>query len=266
MRGLSAKSLVGVLAAVEAAKGDAYVVGNELFDVVGILDMSPQLRRILADPAIEAQAQDGLARSVFGDKISEGALSTVIAAASARWSSGRDMSDALETAGVLAHVIAADKAGSLDTLEDQLFGFGQVVDSDPELRRVITDRTIDAGSKNTLIGRLLDGKVSASVEALAKQAATARTGSFEKRLATFTELAATRRNRILAVVRVAYELGDAEKARLTSALTAKYGRDVHINIIVDTDVVGGISVAVGDQIVDGTVSSRLEDARRRIAG
>lgn len=266
MRGISAKSLADVLAAVDAAQGDADAIGTELFGVVRILDGSPQLRRTLADPAIESGAQDGLARTVFGDRIGPGALSVVTVAASSRWSSGRDMSDALETAGVLAHVIAADQAGSLDALEDQLFGFGRIVAEDSELRQVITDRTIDADAKDTLIGRLLDTKVSASVEALAKQAATARTGSFEKRLVAFSDIVAARRNRTPAVVRVAYELGDDEKARLTAALSAKYGRDVHLNIIVDPDVVGGISVAVGDQVSDGTVSSRLEDARRRIAG
>ncbi|MGB9012903.1 MAG: F0F1 ATP synthase subunit delta, partial [Aeromicrobium sp.] len=75
-----------------------------------------------------------------------------------------------------------------------------------------------------------------------------------------------RRNRLLAEVRVAYELADAEKERLAAALTTKYGRDVHLNIVVDTSIVGGISVSVGDEIVDGTMSTRLEAARRQLAG
>lgn len=266
MRGISAKSLAEVLDAVNAAKGSLDELGDELFGVVGVLDSSPALRRLLTDPSTETEAQERLAGDVFGDKIGAGALAVVKAAASHRWSSGRDFADGLETAGVAAHVAAADKAGELNALEDQLFEFGQLVADNAELRTVITDRAVPAAPKAALVATLLDGKVSTATAALAKQAVAARTGSFEKSLAAFAGTAAERRGRLLAEVRVAYELGDDEKQRLATALAAKYGREVHINTILDPSVVGGISVAVGDQIVDGSVSSRLEDARRRIAG
>jgi len=71
---------------------------------------------------------------------------------------------------------------------------------------------------------------------------------------------------LLAEVRVAYELSDSEQTRLAQALGKKYGRDVHLNIVVDPSVVGGIAVSVGDEVVDGTMSTRLEVARRRLAG
>lgn len=266
MRGISAKSLADVLAAVNADTGDADVLGDELFNIVGILDGSPSLRRILTDPSTEEAARANLAKTVFGGKISDGALVVLDVAVQSRWASGRDLSDGLETAGVSAHVAAADKAGELDSLETELFDFNQAVVGDSELRQVLTDRSIPAGPKAELVGTLIDGKVSKATAALAKQAVAARTGSFDKAIAAFAQTAASRRNRLLAEVRVAYELGDDEKQRLATALAAKYGREVHINTILDPSVVGGISVAVGDEVVDGSVSSRLEDARRRIAG
>ncbi|MDQ3166780.1 MAG: F0F1 ATP synthase subunit delta, partial [Actinomycetota bacterium] len=45
-----------------------------------------------------------------------------------------------------------------------------------------------------------------------------------------------------------------------------YGQPVHLNVLVDPAVLGGLSVEVGDEIIDATMSGRLEDARRRIAG
>ncbi len=266
MRGISAKSLADVLAAVNADTGDADVLGDELFNIVGILDGSPALRRLLTDPSTEEAARAKLAKTVFGGKVSDGALTVLDVAVQSRWASGRDLSDGLETAGVSAHVAAADKAGELDSLETELFDFNQAVVGDSELRQVLTDRSIAAGPKAELVGKLIDGKVSKAVSALAKQAVAARTGSFDKAIAAFASTAASRRNRLLAEVRVAYELGDDEKQRLAAALATKYGREVHINTILDPTVVGGISVAVGDEVVDGSVSSRLEDARRRIAG
>lgn len=266
MRGISAKSLVEVLKAVDAAEGSLDELGDQLFGVVDVLDSAPALRRLLTDPGTEMASQAELASTVFGGKIGDSALNVVKTAAQHRWSSGRDFADGLEIAGVSAHVAAADKAGDLDDLETQLFDFGRAVAGDSELRQVITDRAVPAAPKAKLVGSLLDGKVSVATVALAKQAVAARTGSFEKALEAFTRTAADRRNRLLAEVRVAYELGDDEKQRLATALAAKYGREVHINTILDPGVIGGISVAIGDQIVDGSISSRLEDARRRIAG
>ena len=266
MRGISAKSLADVLEAVNADKGDADALGDELFDIVGVLDDSPALRRLLTDPSTEDEAKAKLANTIFGGKVSDGALTVLDVAVRSRWASGRNLSDGLETAGVSAHVKAADSAGELDSLETELFDFNQVVVGDSELRQVLTDRAIPAGPKAELVGKLVDGKVSKATAALAKQAVAARTGSFDKAIAAFAQTAASRRSRLLAEVRVAYDLGDDEKQRLAAALAAKYGREVHINTILDPTVVGGISVSVGDQIVDGSVSSRLEDARRRIAG
>jgi F-type H+-transporting ATPase subunit delta len=41
---------------------------------------------------------------------------------------------------------------------------------------------------------------------------------------------------------------------------------VHPNVVVDPEVIGGVRVEIGDDIIDGTVVSRLDDARRRLAG
>jgi F-type H+-transporting ATPase subunit delta len=67
-------------------------------------------------------------------------------------------------------------------------------------------------------------------------------------------------------VHSARPLDEATQQRLASALTRQYGRPVHLNIVVDPAVVGGLRVEIGDDVIDGTVSARLDDARRKIAG
>ena len=85
-------------------------------------------------------------------------------------------------------------------------------------------------------------------------------------LAAFGVTAAARRSRLLAEVRVATALDEADQTRLAAALAKKYGRDVHLNFVIDPSIVGGIAVSVGDEVVDGSMSTRLEVARRRLAG
>ena len=85
-------------------------------------------------------------------------------------------------------------------------------------------------------------------------------------LTAYQKIAAEVRGEGVATVRVARPLADADRERLADALARTYGRDVHLNVIVDPDVLGGIRVEIGDDVIDGTVSSRLDDAGRRLAG
>ena len=266
MRGASANSLAIVIQAVEETSGSLDTLGDELFAVAGVLDRTPAVRRVLTDPGTEAEARSGLAAKVFDGKVGQSTLVVLAAAALSRWASGRDLSDAIELAGLAAHVAAADKDGSLDALEDELFEGQRIIDESHELRGVLADRSIPAEHKGTLLDSIFGKKVSKAALALLKQAAATRTGSFDAVLARFADEVAARRQRVLAEVRSAYELGTAESKRLAEALSATYGQEVHLNVIVDPTIVGGLRVSIGDDVIDGTVAGRLEDARRQLAG
>ena len=77
-------------------------------------------------------------------------------------------------------------------------------------------------------------------------------------------MAAVRQDRLVAVVTSAVPLTDEQKSRLADALSRIQGKQVLINVVVDPSVVGGIQVRVGDEVIDGTLANRLEQARRRL--
>lgn len=266
MRGVSAVTLNEVLAAVDGSKGELDLIGDELFSVTAVLDKTAPLRRVLTDPGTEPEARAGIASAVLADKVSAAAMAILDKAVRGRWSEGRDLTDGLEVAGVAAHVAAADKAGHLDKMETELFEAGRIIDADRDLRQTLSDRLIVPAAKASLVDEIFAGKVSAPTVALIRQATAARTGSFDKVLGIFADEVAARRSRLLAEVRSTYALSDAELQRIAAALGKRYGCDLHLNTIIDPDVVGGIKVSVGGDVIDGTVSSRLEDARRLIAG
>ncbi|MFT4299551.1 MAG: F0F1 ATP synthase subunit delta [Aeromicrobium sp.] len=267
LRGASAASLEAVLAAVDASSTDAAAeIGEQLFGVVGTLDATPALRRVLTDPSTESAAKASLASSIFGQVLSAATLAVVDAAVAGRWSAGRDLADGLEVAGVVAQVAAADAAGVLDAVEGELFEVARVVAETPQLRSALSDSAAPAAAKADLIGSLLDGKAQPVTAAIVRQAARARRASFERTLEGFADLVAARRGRLLAQVRTANPLAKADHDRLAAALTARYGRPVQLNVVIDSSVIGGLSVSVADDVIDGTMSSRLEAARRRLAG
>ena len=113
---------------------------------------------------------------------------------------------------------------------------------------------------------LLDGKALPATVTLVKQALVGHHRTVTVALATYQQVAAEVHGQRVATVRVAHPLADADRQRLTDALSRHYDREIHLNVIVDPEVIGGISVEIGDDVIDGTVSSRLDDAGRQLAG
>ena len=85
-------------------------------------------------------------------------------------------------------------------------------------------------------------------------------------LATYREVAAESQGEVVATVRVARPLAAADERKLTEVLSSQYDTTVHLNVVVDPDVLGGVRVEIGDEVIDGTIASRLDDARRRLVG
>jgi F-type H+-transporting ATPase subunit delta len=284
MRGSSARSQQTLLDRVDASVAggtDPRTLGDELFAVVEVLDGQPVLRRLLTDPGTSEQAKRGMVKHLFGTgdkgfirsllsraegKVSDATVDVLSDAAAVRWHSTRDLPDALERAGINAFLASAEQQGQLDEVEDELFRFGRVVHGDPQLRAALGNRSLPVAQRQALVNALLEGPALAETLALARQAAVGRHGSFETTLEDTGELAALRRDRLVATVTSAVELGDEERNRLAEALKRHYGRSLHVNVVVDPRIMGGLAVQVGDDLIDGTVSGRLEEARRRIGG
>ncbi len=83
-------------------------------------------------------------------------------------------------------------------------------------------------------------------------------------LESLVELAAAERGRRLADVRSAVELDEDERDRLTAALARIARRPVELRVHIDPSVIGGLSIIVGDTIIDGTVRHRLEQLRESL--
>jgi F-type H+-transporting ATPase subunit delta len=84
-------------------------------------------------------------------------------------------------------------------------------------------------------------------------------------LEEYARLAARRRALLIAEVHVAAELSADQRGRLTAALSAAYGHDVHLNVVLDPEVIGGMSVRISDELIDGSMATRLAALRRKLA-
>ncbi|WP_249217055.1 F0F1 ATP synthase subunit delta [Nocardioides palaemonis] len=263
MRGASADAYAATAGALTGT-GDAGAVGQDLFGVADLLRSEPGLRRVATDASVPGEAKAGLVREVLGGKVSDLALAVVTVAVAQRWTASRDLADALERIGVVS--VAQSAGGDADRLEDELFAFGQVVQGSPELRDALSDPARSRADKARLLGDLLGDKVHPATVLLVQQALSGSHRTVQVALTEYQKVAAEVRNQGVATVRVARPLADADRERLAASLSRTYGREIHLNVVVDPAVIGGIRVEIGDDVIDGTVASRLDDAGRRLAG
>ncbi len=269
MRGASRASYAGLrdrLAEVAVGPATSEQIGDQLFAVVRLLDSEHGLRRALADPTKPSAEKAAVTRRLLQGKVSEATEGLVADAAAGHWASSSDFADALEQLAIEALTMAAQYGGTLDDLEDDLFRFGRVVSAQTGLRAALIGQTTP-DAKASLLTNLLADKVSGPSLSLITQVLTHPRGrSPQTVLDLAASIAARRREQLIAVVRVPTELSAAQRQRLLETLTATYGQGVHLNIVLDPAVIGGVSVQIGDELIDGTAASRLAEVRRKLAG
>ncbi len=238
---------------------------EELFSFADLLGREIGLRRALADPGLPASVRTGLLGRLVGGQFSELSLEVLRAVVSSRWSRPADLIAATDELGSEALLASEQVTGGLDEVEDELFRFARIVDRTPRLSLALSDKGLPDDRKTALIDRLLDGRVSPATRRLVERVVSNPRGrGVGRELESLAELASLRRQRSIAVVTVARPL-DAEQAeRLRAAVARAFGTEVVLQVVIDPAIVGGVSVRVGDEVVDGTVLRRLAEARRQL--
>ena len=241
-------------------------LARELYSVAELLAAQPRLRRILADPTTPADGRADLAERLFDGQLGASSLEVVRTAVSLRWSSTWDLVDSLEQVADDALLVAADQGGSLDEVEDELFRFERVLDSESRLTTLLDELTVPAERRVELLHSVLATKVTPISLALLEHAVSSgRTRGIERAIDALLDAAATRRERSVARVISAVELTAEQQSRLGATLTQLYGRPISVRTAVEPDVQGGLVVRVGDEVIDGSVSAQLAAARAALA-
>jgi F-type H+-transporting ATPase subunit delta len=246
---------------------DMVQLAQELDSVVILLDSTVSLRRVLTDATRSGEARAAFLAQLLAGQVSGTTVDLLGGLVRTRWSRPRDLVDALDELAVNAELIAAERDGKLDDLEDELFRFGRIVMGDRALRSALTDPGVANARKAVLVSGLLEGRAQPVTQRLiTRLVAHPRSRNLEHGLESYARLAADRRRRMVALVTVALPLSEEQRTRLAAALGRMYGREVHLNVEIAADVIGGVRVEIGDDVIDGTVTTRLDEAGRRLAG
>jgi F-type H+-transporting ATPase subunit delta len=168
-------------------------------------------------------------------------------------------------AEALFRVVQAE--GELDRVEDELFRFGKLLESNHELKQALSDQTLDRTQRAKMLEELLYDKVSPhTIGLLTFIVVQGRARQLPQILEEVSELAAAARNSVVAEVRSAVPLDADQRKKLADALSKATGKNVEVKVLVDPSVVGGVVAKIGDTIIDGTVRHRLEQLREQVRG
>ena len=247
--------------------GDAAAaLSTDLFAVVNALGQNVALRRAITDPSRQASEKEALLKQLFATRISDKALAIAAAALANRWSSPSDLLIAMEQIAIQAEAGAANARGELDKLEDEIFAFGRALAANQDLRNALNGNPDAISEKVALVNQVLKSATS-STRALVSQVVNGLWGrNIETALSDIAHATAEHRNLVVAHVQSAIDLSADQKTKLASALSKQIGQAVRINVETNSKVVGGVSIRFRDELIDGTVISRMAEASQALAG
>ena len=61
-----------------------------------------------------------------------------------------------------------------------------------------------------------------------------------------------------AVVTSAFDMSEAQQTEIAQTLEAKYSRKVDVQVVVDPELIGGVSIRIGDEVMDASVRGKLQ--------
>jgi F-type H+-transporting ATPase subunit delta len=251
-----------------AVKGvDAKVASTmsaELFFAADVLGSNISVRRALTDTSRDAAAKGALIKDLLASKVGAATVGLLTELSALRWSGAKDLVQVIEQLAIEAEATAANISGELDRVENEMFVVSTTISNSSELRKAFkSDAEV---AKSQLVAELLKNASSSTTKLVSQLVNSWRGRSIESAFADYQWALAARRNRVIALVRIAAPMSQAQQDRLSAALDKQVGQPVRMNIEIDPTVLGGVSVKFADEMVDGSVSNRLAGAARALAG
>lgn len=246
-----------------AGFGASHELATHLFAAAMGLSGSSALRNALADSSADSKSLQALASAAFAS-LSTDAKKLVGQLVALPWSKAEDLQAALEELGI--RVLTRAAGDSADVI-GELLAISTLVHSDPEVELAIGSKRASSSAKAELVSALVGGKVSAEAESITRHLVSDSRGRrIGRMLMSAAEIVADEMGKGLAVVTVARPLTATQHQHIVRFVQEKYGRPHYVAQQVDSGLVGGARIRVGHDVIDGSVATRLQDLRIKLAG
>jgi F-type H+-transporting ATPase subunit delta len=255
-------STAAAVDALSAMKRPGEDLGEQLLAAARAVASSRQLVTVLVDPGVPADQRSLLAQRAVGGQLGLQARTLLGVLAGGRWSEPEDLVAAIEEIGFRALAGTA----SADSLEAELFTVRRAVTSDGRLELALGNQASPVAARLGLVDSLLRSANPATTAIVRHVVQLPRGRKPAEALDRAQEVVADATGRLVAVVQTARPLSAAQADAVGRRLETAYGRKIALNQVIEPDLVAGLRITVGNDVIDGTVRSRLDDLRLRLAG
>ena len=245
---------------------DAWRIGNELFTITKVLDDSIQLERALTDPSRPVADKVAVLKELLGDNAHPMTMEIMTDLVSRRWSRARDIANAVEDFGVDAMMYYADATDATLQVSIELSELHSALLNLPVVRAKLYDYQATSEARVKLFREVFSGKTLNKVTMRLAEHATCnlrRRRSLET-IQWLINKFSRHMGESMVTVTTATPLKKEQIKRLVEVYSAKVGRQVHINSVVDPTVLGGMRIQVGDEVTDNTVVAQLQNLHRKV--
>ena len=240
---------------------DAWRIGNELFTITKVLDDSIQLERALTDPSRPVADKVAVLKELLGDNAHPMTMEIMTDLVSRRWSRARDIANAVEDFGVDAMMYYADATDATLQVSIELSELHSALLNLPVVRAKLYDYQATSEARVKLFREVFSGKTLNKVTMRLAEHATCnlRRRRYLETIQWLINKFSRHMGESMVTVTTATPLKKEQIKRLVEVYSAKVGRQVHINSVVDPTVLGGMRIQVGDEVTDNTVVAQLQN-------
>lgn len=245
---------------------DAWRIGNELFTITKVLDDSIQLERALTDPSRPVADKVAVLKELLGDNAHPMTMEIMTDLVSRRWSRARDIANAVEDFGVDAMMYYADATDATLQVSIELSELHSALLNLPVVRAKLYDYQATSEARVKLFREVFSGKtLNKATMRLAEHATcNLRRRRYLETIQWLINKFSRHMGESMVTVTTATPLKKEQIKRLVEVYSAKVGRQVHINSVVDPTVLGGMRIQVGDEVTDNTVVAQLQNLHRKV--
>ena len=245
---------------------DAWRIGNELFTITKVLDDSIQLERALTDPSRPVADKVAVLTELLGDNVHPMTMEIMTDLVSRHWSRARDIANAVEDFGVDAMMYYADATDATLQVSVELSELHSALLNLPVVRAKLYDYQATSEARVKLFHEVFSGKTLNKVTMRLAEHATCnlRRRRYLETIQWLINKFSRHMGESMVTVTTAPPLKKEQIERLVEVYSAKVGRQVHINSVVDPTVLGGMRIQVGDEVTDNTVVAQLQNLHRKV--
>lgn len=152
----------------------------------------------------------------------------------------------------------AREENALPVWSDMLRFMGSVV-ADPQVATALDNPRLGSGEEESLLLSVAGDRLSPVGRNFVRVLIEADRVTLLPQIAgLFETLKAEAEGVAKATIATAFPLDDVQVRALTAALEHRFGKKIEATVEVDQSLIGGVRIAVGDTVIDGSVKARLD--------